>query len=80
MMKIPKLKTWVIIGCPKCKQLYIVRTDRKTFQCRNERCQYTIQLYWTELRPLYTSDDLNDIRVTLQNMKQHKAAKKLWKR
>lgn len=78
MLKLPVLKKWVIIGCPKCKQVFIVRIDHKTFKCRNERCRYTIQLLWTTVRALYMSNDLGDIRATLQNMKQNKAAGKLW--
>jgi len=79
VMKVPALRKWVIVGCPKCKQLFIVRSDRRTFKCRNERCCYTIRLLWTTVRALYTSNNLGDVRVTLQNMKQNKAAGKLWR-
>ena len=72
------LKKYAIIGCSKCRELFVCRTDRKTFQCR--KCGYRIRLDWLRLRALITTNRFSEALSTLQNFKQLKKAGKLWKR
>lgn len=61
---VPKLQRYVLIGCPKCHQPLYARTDRKTIQCR--LCGYTIELLWTKIKPLYTTDSTQEILQALK--------------
>lgn len=71
-LAIPKLKKYCLIGCERCGQPLYARTDRKTILCRT--CGKTIKLYWTKLRVLYTTDNLQEIVQALKIAKTNPRA------
>jgi len=75
-MTFPKIKIrkWLIIGCPKCSLLQIVRSDQKTRRCPN--CNHTIKLDYTRLRIWYKAESPKDAVHALKKLKELKTGVK----
>jgi DNA-directed RNA polymerase subunit M/transcription elongation factor TFIIS len=71
-MTFPKieLRKWLIIGCPKCGLLQIVRSDQKTRKC--VKCGYTIKLDYMKLKVWYKASNPKDAVYILKRIKEQR--------
>jgi len=66
-----EIRKWLIIGCPKCGLLQIVRSDQKARRCPN--CGRTVRLDYTKLRVWFRASSPKDAVYALKRMKEQRA-------
>ena len=69
------LRKWLIIGCPNCHLIQIVKSDIKTRKC--PRCNKTIKLDYTKIRILHKADNPKEAIYILQKLKETVAQHRL---